>query len=64
MEEPKSQAMTDTIDAFRDGCAWINGQFVPVREARVSIFDAGFTRSDVTYDVVTDYSDLMQLVKG
>jgi branched-chain amino acid aminotransferase len=44
--------MTETIDAFRDGCAWINGQYVPVRDAKVSIFDAGFTRSDVTYDVV------------
>ena len=44
--------MTDAIDTFRDGCAWINGQYVPVRDAKVSIFDAGFTRSDVTYDVV------------
>jgi branched-chain amino acid aminotransferase len=44
--------MTDTTEAYRDGCAWINGQFVPAREAKVSIFDSGFTRSDVTYDVV------------
>lgn len=44
--------MTDTIDLFREGCAWINGEFVPAREAKVSIFDSGFTRSDVTYDVV------------
>ena len=44
--------MTETNDQFRDGCAWINGEFVPAREAKVSIFDSGFTRSDVTYDVV------------
>ena len=37
---------------FAAGCAWVNGEFVPVRDAKVSIFDAGFTRSDVTYDVV------------
>lgn len=37
---------------FSAGCAWVNSEFVPVREAKVSIFDAGFTRSDVTYDVV------------
>ena len=37
---------------YAAGCAWVNGEFVPVRDAKVSIFDAGFTRSDVTYDVV------------
>ena len=41
-----------THNPFADGCAWINGEYVSVREAKVSIFDAGFTRSDVTYDVV------------
>jgi len=35
-----------------DGVAWIEGQFVPVGEARIPILDWGFTRSDVTYDVV------------
>jgi branched-chain amino acid aminotransferase len=44
--------VTDNNDPFRGGCAWINGQFVPAREATISIFDSGFTRSDVTYDVV------------
>jgi len=45
--------MTDANDnPFAAGCAWVNGEFVPVRDAKVSIFDAGFTRSDVTYDVV------------
>lgn len=37
---------------FAAGCAYVDGAFVPAAEAKVSIFDAGFTRSDVTYDVV------------
>lgn len=35
-----------------DGAAWIDGRYVPVGEARIPITDWGFTRSDVTYDVV------------
>lgn len=34
------------------GCAWIDGSYVPMSEARISILDAGFLRSDLTYDVV------------
>jgi branched-chain amino acid aminotransferase len=34
------------------GAAWIDGHFVPIGEARIPITDWGFTRSDVTYDVV------------
>lgn len=37
---------------FADGCAWIEGEYVPIGEARIPILDTGFTRSDVTYDVV------------
>jgi branched-chain amino acid aminotransferase len=37
---------------FADGCAWIEGNYVPIADARISILDTGFTRSDVTYDVV------------
>lgn len=36
---------------YADGCAWIEGQFVPIAEARIPIMDRGFTRSDATYDV-------------
>ncbi|MDV7888913.1 aminotransferase class IV [Pseudomonas aeruginosa] len=35
------------------GCAWIEGQYVPAANARISIFDAGFGHSDVTYTVVS-----------
>jgi branched-subunit amino acid aminotransferase/4-amino-4-deoxychorismate lyase len=39
-------------DAFAAGCAWIEGEYVPIAEARIPILDAGFVRSDLTYDVV------------
>jgi branched-chain amino acid aminotransferase len=34
------------------GVAYVDGQFVPVEQAGISVLDFGFTRSDVTYDVV------------
>ena len=34
------------------GAAHISGKFVPISEAAISVLDWGFTRSDVTYDVV------------
>ena len=37
---------------FSTGAAWMNGQVMPVSEAKISVFDWGLTRSDVTYDVV------------
>lgn len=37
---------------FDRGCAWIQGEFVPIRDAKIPLLDAGFSRSDVTYDVV------------
>ena len=40
------------MSGFDEGCAWIRGEFVPVAEATISVLDAGFSRSDVTYDVV------------
>ena len=37
---------------FADGCAYIEGEYYPIAKARIPILDTGFTRSDVTYDVV------------
>jgi branched-chain amino acid aminotransferase len=34
------------------GVAFIEGAYVPIAEAKISVLDFGFTRSDVTYDVV------------
>ena len=35
------------------GVAFIDNEYIPVAEARLSVLDWGFTRSDVTYDVVS-----------
>jgi branched-chain amino acid aminotransferase len=40
------------VSRFAAGCAWIEGEYVPVAEARIPILDTGFVRSDLTYDVV------------
>jgi branched-chain amino acid aminotransferase len=49
-----SHTTTDsgTENAYAAGCAWIEGEYVPIGEARIPILDAGFVRSDLTYDVV------------
>jgi branched-chain amino acid aminotransferase len=44
--------MSMTKNSFADGCAYIEGEYFPIIEARIPIMDSGFTRSDVTYDVV------------
>jgi branched-chain amino acid aminotransferase len=37
---------------YAAGCAWIDGAFMPINEARIPVTDWGYRRSDVTYDVV------------
>ena len=39
--------------AFDGGAAFADGELVPLGEAKVSLFDWGFTRSDATYDVAS-----------
>jgi branched-chain amino acid aminotransferase len=36
-----------------NGAAWMNGEIVPISEAKVPVTDWGFTRSDCTYDVAS-----------
>lgn len=36
---------------FARGAAWVRGEYVPAEEAQVPLFDLGFLRSDLTYDV-------------
>lgn len=38
---------------FEGGTAFAEGNFVPLSEAKISLFDWGFTRSDATYDVAS-----------
>jgi len=37
---------------YSRGAAFVDGRYVPIEEARISVLDWGFTHSDVTYDVV------------
>ena len=39
-------------EIFPQGHAWIDGEFVTLADAKISILDWGFLRSDATYDVV------------
>ena len=39
-------------EIFPKGSAWIDGKFVKLADAKISILDWGFLRSDATYDVV------------
>jgi len=38
-----------------EGVAFIEGKYVPSDEAKISVFDLGFSRSDVVYDVVSTW---------
>lgn len=38
--------------SFSAGCAWVRDNYIPIDQASIPITDTGFTRSDVTYDVV------------
>jgi branched-chain amino acid aminotransferase len=41
-----------------EGCAFIDGAFVPAENARISIFDLGFLRGDAVYDTVSVWKGL------
>jgi len=47
----KTAAVTEP-NPYADGSAFIDGEYCPIGEARIPLIDLGFTRSDVTYDVV------------
>ena len=42
--------MTDAV--YPQGVAYVDGAFVPMSEAKISVLDWGFLHSDATYDVV------------
>ena len=44
---------TVTTGEFDGGSVFIDGDWKPLSEAKISLFDWGFTRSDATYDVVS-----------
>ena len=50
-ETRRTARRTDDRGAYAGGAAFVDGEFVPVGEARIPILDWGFLRSDATYDV-------------
>ncbi|MBX9608520.1 MAG: aminotransferase class IV [Gammaproteobacteria bacterium] len=53
MQESTTVPAAFTEDAaYAAGCAWVDGAYLPIADARIPITDTGFTRSDCTYDVV------------
>lgn len=40
-----------STNPFANGVAWVEGEFVPLYEARIPLLDQGFMHSDLTYDV-------------
>ena len=42
---------TTTAPDFSNGAAYMNGEYVPIADAKISILDWGMIRSDCTYDV-------------
>jgi branched-chain amino acid aminotransferase len=40
---------------MQDGICYVNGEFVPASEAKVSIFDRGFTSGEGVYDVARSF---------
>ncbi len=44
--------MSQEQNPFAAGAAYVDGEFVPMAEARIPLGDLGFIRSDCTYDVV------------
>ncbi len=45
-------AVNEPHNLYAEGAAYVDGDYVPVGEARIPLTDLGFVRSDVTYDVV------------
>lgn len=40
-------------DPYAGGCAYVEGEYVPLANARISMFDAGLGHSDITYTVAS-----------
>ena len=52
MSQTIGEPLAQAAPGFEAGAAFVDGERVPIGEAKVSIVDTGFSRSDVTYDVV------------
>ncbi len=53
MNTPSPEQAGQREEAFPPGTAYMDGRFCPLSEAKISVLDWGFLRSDATYDVVS-----------
>lgn len=49
--DARQKVLASTENPFANGIAWVEGELVPLAQARVPLLDEGFMRSDLTYDV-------------
>ncbi|MGO1120984.1 aminotransferase class IV [Rhodovibrionaceae bacterium A322] len=49
---PKISARHQDSRTYPRGVAYMDGQYLPIQEAKISVLDYGFLHSDATYDVV------------
>ncbi len=47
----RDEQLSLSENPFAGGVAWVEGELVPLAEARIPILDQGFLRSDLCYDV-------------
>ncbi|KAL4906338.1 hypothetical protein BDW74DRAFT_177352 [Aspergillus multicolor] len=47
----RQSVLTASTNPLAKGVAWIEGELVPLHQARIPILDQGFMHSDLTYDV-------------
>jgi branched-chain amino acid aminotransferase len=57
MRDHNRNAYEEALSMF-EGVAFIEGQYVSADEAKISVFDLGFSRSDAVYDVVSTWKGL------
>ncbi|KAE8323613.1 aminotransferase [Aspergillus sergii] len=49
--ESRQAVLDASSNPFAQGVAWVEGDLVPLSEARIPLLDQGFLHSDLTYDV-------------
>lgn len=49
--QTRQSALEASANPLAKGVAWIEGELVPLHEARIPLLDQGFMHSDLTYDV-------------
>lgn len=49
--DARQSILATSTNPFAKGIAWVDGELVPLHEARIPLLDQGFMHSDLTYDV-------------